>query len=94
VITFNFTSSPGNHSVTQSSFDTPCNPLSGGFDSGTVFIPQGVTQGFPTWNLTVTNATSRELSTRTVNLHVLTPAKPSGSSVKLILTALVEWLGT
>jgi len=58
VITFKFNGSPGNHSVTQSSFDTPCDPLSGGFDSGTVFIPQNTTQGFPTWNLTVTNATS------------------------------------
>lgn len=27
-------SHPKNHTVTQSSFDSPCSPLSGGFDSG------------------------------------------------------------
>ncbi|MDK0628442.1 hypothetical protein P5F04_16440, partial [Clostridium perfringens] len=38
-VTFRFTGAPGNHTVTQSSFADPCNPLAGGFDSGFVFIP-------------------------------------------------------
>jgi plastocyanin len=48
-----------NHTVTQSSFADPCNPLNvngtTGFDSG--FMPVGVneTSGFPTWNYTVTD---------------------------------------
>ncbi len=33
----NFSFSPGNHSVVQSSFDKPCQPLADGFSSG--FIP-------------------------------------------------------
>jgi hypothetical protein len=50
--------SPGNHSVTQSSFAAPCTPLTGGFDSGLIFTPAGVT-GFAEWNLTITNASAR-----------------------------------
>jgi len=57
VVMFTFSGSPGNHSVTQSSFTDPCDPIPGGFDTGTVFIPPGLTTGFPTWNLTVTNGT-------------------------------------
>ncbi|KAF9524559.1 Cupredoxin [Crepidotus variabilis] len=37
--TINFTFNPKNHTVTQSSFDTPCSGLDGGFKTG--FIPVG-----------------------------------------------------
>lgn len=48
--------SPGNHSVTQSSFASPCEPLAGGFDSGWIEIPAGTTVTTPpTWSLTITN---------------------------------------
>ena len=49
--------SPGNHSITQSSFESPCDPLGNGFDSGNIFIPD-TTGGFPTWNLTITNTSA------------------------------------
>jgi plastocyanin len=41
-----------NHTATQSSFEDPCRPLAGGFDSG--FFPVGadVTE-FPTWSVTI-----------------------------------------
>ncbi|KAK0218763.1 hypothetical protein IW262DRAFT_1274203, partial [Armillaria fumosa] len=57
VITFEFSGAPGNHSITQSSLANPCTPLSGGFDSGWVFI-SGPETPVPQWNLTVTNASS------------------------------------
>ncbi|KAJ6624102.1 hypothetical protein B0H10DRAFT_1785471, partial [Mycena sp. CBHHK59/15] len=55
VVSFVFSGIPGNHSVTQSSFATPCQPLPRGFDSS--FIAGREIQGgrFPTWTLTVTN---------------------------------------
>lgn len=54
VITFNFSGLiAGNHTVTQSSFDTPCQPLKGGFNSGYVYIPNSTTSDFPLWNLTI-----------------------------------------
>ncbi|OCB87689.1 hypothetical protein A7U60_g5215 [Sanghuangporus baumii] len=56
IVTFTFSGVPGNHSVTQSSFTAPCDPLGNGFDSGNILIPAGTSSGFPTWNLTVTNA--------------------------------------
>ncbi|KAG9016052.1 hypothetical protein FRB90_003715 [Tulasnella sp. 427] len=41
-----------NHTVTQSSFDSPCTPLYGGFDSG--FMPVDVNATvFPVYNVTV-----------------------------------------
>jgi len=59
VITFNFSGVPGFHSVAQSTFSSPCQPTTGGFDSG--FVEVGVTGPaptmFPTWNLTITNGT-------------------------------------
>ncbi|CAK5283691.1 unnamed protein product [Mycena citricolor] len=57
VVTFQFTGNPGNHSVTQSSFADPCNPLSGGFDSGWIFLNStSVTAAqSPTWELTITD---------------------------------------
>lgn len=51
--------SPGNHSITQSTFAQPCNPMPGGFDSGNVLIPASNVSQTPEWNLTVVNATSR-----------------------------------
>ncbi|KAJ7106348.1 hypothetical protein C8R44DRAFT_681257 [Mycena epipterygia] len=52
VVTFNFTGSPGNHSVTQSSFAQPCVPLPGGLDSGFRRVLSHP-DGFPQWNITV-----------------------------------------
>ncbi|KAJ7838087.1 hypothetical protein B0H14DRAFT_2790053 [Mycena olivaceomarginata] len=43
-----------NHSVTQSSFGNPCEPLDKGFDSGWVSVPQNLSS-VPEWNLTITN---------------------------------------
>ncbi|THG97568.1 hypothetical protein EW026_g4459 [Hermanssonia centrifuga] len=54
-VTFMWSGAPGNHSVTQSSLDSPCQPLPNGFDSGFVFIPTPATSGIPSWNLTITN---------------------------------------
>ncbi|CAK5273434.1 unnamed protein product [Mycena citricolor] len=61
VVTFQFTGNPGNHSVTQSSFADPCNPLSGGFDSGWIFLNStSVTAAqSPTWELTITDDSKR-----------------------------------
>ncbi|KAI0655271.1 hypothetical protein C8Q70DRAFT_887643, partial [Cubamyces menziesii] len=55
VITFVFDGMPGNHTVAQSAFGKPCEPLEGGFDSGFIFVPQGASAPFPTWNLTITD---------------------------------------
>ncbi|KAF7369702.1 hypothetical protein MVEN_00301700 [Mycena venus] len=56
IVTFQFTGAPGNHSVTQSSFANPCQPLAGGFDSGWVSVPAGQSlESPPEWNLTITN---------------------------------------
>jgi len=57
VITFSFTGAPGNHSITQSSFASPCTPLAGGFDSGWVLIPEPGLGSTPTFNLTITDDT-------------------------------------
>ncbi|KAJ7642926.1 Cupredoxin, partial [Mycena rosella] len=54
VVTFQFTGIPGNHSVTQSSFDAPCQPLKGGFDSGWILIEAGTTAP-PQWSINITN---------------------------------------
>ncbi|KAG6917641.1 hypothetical protein DXG01_001748 [Tephrocybe rancida] len=48
----NFVFHPKNHTVTQSSFDQPCVPLAGGFDSG--FKPVAAEGGgLPNWQYTV-----------------------------------------
>ncbi|PAV20249.1 extracellular serine-rich [Pyrrhoderma noxium] len=57
VVMFTFSGVPGNHSITQSSFESPCDPLGNGFDSGNIFIPD-TKGGFPTWNLTITNTST------------------------------------
>ncbi|KAJ3568325.1 hypothetical protein NP233_g5789 [Leucocoprinus birnbaumii] len=55
VINFRFSGMPGNHSVTQSTFNDPCTPMVGGFDSGWVFLPNPGLTPIPEWNLTITN---------------------------------------
>jgi len=58
VITFKFTGAPGNHTVTQSTFADPCDPVAGGFDSGWVFVPPTpALSATPEWNLTITDDT-------------------------------------
>jgi hypothetical protein len=47
--------SPGNHSVTQSTFATPCQPLAVGFDSGFIAARQHADGTFPIFNHTVIN---------------------------------------
>ncbi|KAH8100608.1 hypothetical protein BXZ70DRAFT_938030 [Cristinia sonorae] len=42
-----------NHSVTQSSFAAPCSPLEGGVNSGFMPVAANVTEGFPTFTITV-----------------------------------------
>ncbi|KAF8514676.1 hypothetical protein JB92DRAFT_2718931, partial [Gautieria morchelliformis] len=44
------------HSVTQSSFDNPCTPLQGGFDSAVTGNPP-LRLTLPEWNLTITDDT-------------------------------------
>ncbi|KAJ6562196.1 hypothetical protein B0H19DRAFT_944411, partial [Mycena capillaripes] len=59
VITFRFSGIPGNHTVTQSSFANPCQPIADGFDSGWIGILKNGTDGvLPEWNLTITNDTA------------------------------------
>ncbi|KAI0368461.1 hypothetical protein BV20DRAFT_464708 [Pilatotrama ljubarskyi] len=57
VVTFVFDGMPGNHTVAQSSFQNPCEPVQGGFDSGYIFVPNNTdfTGPFPTFNLTIDN---------------------------------------
>ncbi|RDX44737.1 hypothetical protein OH76DRAFT_1359157 [Lentinus brumalis] len=56
-VTFIFDGNPGNHTVAQSSFATPCEPLEGGFNSG--FFPvSGASGPFGTWTLTITDVTT------------------------------------
>ena len=60
VVTFTFTGAPGNHTVAQSSMDSPCQQIPNGFSSGFIRVPAGATDGFPSWNLTITNDQERE----------------------------------
>ncbi|KAL1939632.1 hypothetical protein VTO73DRAFT_9665 [Trametes versicolor] len=59
VVTFVFDGAPGNHTVAQSAFGKPCEPLAGGFDTGYIFVPAGTdaSSTFPTFNITVEDAT-------------------------------------
>ncbi|KAH9835690.1 uncharacterized protein C8Q71DRAFT_709593 [Rhodofomes roseus] len=50
-ITFQF--KQANHTVTQSSLNDPCHKISGGFDSGFMFVPSNQTDNFPTYTITV-----------------------------------------
>ncbi|KAH9082097.1 hypothetical protein EDB83DRAFT_2336437 [Lactarius deliciosus] len=51
--TVQFTFNPKNHTVTQSTFASPCAPLSGGFDSGFNPVAVGTASNFPIFNVTV-----------------------------------------
>ncbi|CAE6479332.1 unnamed protein product [Rhizoctonia solani] len=44
---------PKNHTVTESSFDDPCNAIDGGFLTGFVPVPENQTSDFPTRNFKV-----------------------------------------
>ncbi|KAH9896596.1 hypothetical protein C8Q73DRAFT_686160 [Cubamyces lactineus] len=57
IVTFVFDSVPSNHSVVQSTFESPCQPLKGGFASGFIIVPDGSMAPFPTWNLTIEDDT-------------------------------------
>jgi len=50
-VVFHF--NPKNHTVTQSSFGSPCGPLQGGIDSGFIPVPQNQTDHLPTFTVTV-----------------------------------------
>ncbi|KAF9068736.1 Cupredoxin [Rhodocollybia butyracea] len=50
-----FTFQQKNHTVTQSSFASPCSPLADGFDSGFVPVDANTTSGFLSAELTVGN---------------------------------------
>jgi len=50
-----FTFQQKNHTVTQSSFASPCSPLANGFDSGFVPVAANVTSDFTTAELTIEN---------------------------------------
>ncbi|KAJ3821061.1 Cupredoxin [Lentinula raphanica] len=50
-----FTFQQKNHTVTQSSFASPCSPLASGFDSGFVPVADNVTSDFITAELTIEN---------------------------------------
>ncbi|KAJ7318794.1 hypothetical protein DFH08DRAFT_942533 [Mycena albidolilacea] len=54
IVSFQFTGAPGNHTVTQSNFANPCDPVQGGFDSGWIARPEGLPKA-PEWNLTITD---------------------------------------
>lgn len=97
VVTFIYSGSPGNHTVAQSTLDNPCQPMSGGFDSGFILIPTNTTSGFPTWNLTITNDQERELFVVvTLTQKVTVPCQQSTSTARscfLNPTAPRAWLG-
>ncbi len=61
VVTFVFDGIPGNHTVAQSAFAKPCEPLAGGLDSGFIFVPPttDAASSFPTFNLTIEDDTKR-----------------------------------
>ncbi|KAJ7597202.1 hypothetical protein C8J56DRAFT_919477 [Mycena floridula] len=54
IVLFQFVSK--NHTVSQSAFATPCEPLTGGFSSGFKPVDNSTTD-FPTWSLTVNDTT-------------------------------------
>lgn len=71
-VTFLWKNLPRNHSVTQSSAESPCAPLKGGFNSGFLSAPPNTTAGFPSWNLTITAGPERaSISVRSNLITVL-----------------------
>jgi hypothetical protein len=92
--------SPGNHTVSQSSFNNPCGMLEGGFDSGYIVIPSGLTSGFPTFNLTITNASIREfclnaakLSDRDLSASVAFDSYLDSLQAACACSSLYSWPG-
>lgn len=61
IVTFLFDKIHGNHTVAQSTFGRPCEPLAGGFDSGFIFVPDTIdaSSSFPTFNITIVEDTER-----------------------------------
>ncbi|KAJ7921162.1 hypothetical protein B0H13DRAFT_2318734 [Mycena leptocephala] len=57
IVSFQFSGVPGNHSVTQSTGKSPCEPADGGFDSGWIFVNETLST-LPEWNITITNDTT------------------------------------
>ncbi|KZS86726.1 hypothetical protein SISNIDRAFT_396866, partial [Sistotremastrum niveocremeum HHB9708] len=58
IIQFVFDGSPGQHSVVQSDFENPCQPLDGGFNSGFVDVAAGFSGPFQVYELQVKNASA------------------------------------
>nr|GAT45219.1 predicted protein [Mycena chlorophos] len=58
VFSFGVPGAASNHTVTQSTLKTPCEPVAGGFDSGWVEIANTSTAPAPTFNLTITDASA------------------------------------
>ncbi|KZS86729.1 hypothetical protein SISNIDRAFT_393720, partial [Sistotremastrum niveocremeum HHB9708] len=56
IIQFVFSGSPGLHSVTQSNFENPCQPLPGGFSSGFVSVSSGSQGPFMAYEIRIVNA--------------------------------------
>ena len=63
VVTFVFDTPGTNHTVAQSTFANPCEPLEGGFNSGFFFVNSS-SGPFGTWTLTVTDVNTREYPAR------------------------------
>ena len=59
VITFVFDAVGTNHTVVQSAFASPCEPLANGFSSGFTSGPAGTGDAPATWNLTITDTSKR-----------------------------------
>ncbi|GJJ10866.1 hypothetical protein Clacol_005094 [Clathrus columnatus] len=57
IVSFQFSGSPGNHTVSQANFSAPCEQLEGGFDSNFVSIPSGFKGPNPVFNLTIEDDT-------------------------------------
>lgn len=84
-----YSCSPGNHSITQSTFTDPCDPMPGGFDSGWVSIPNAGVNPPPEWNLTITDASKRIiLSYPLLKVHSTFP--PLSSHLVLLQAALTR----
>ncbi|KIJ38733.1 hypothetical protein M422DRAFT_176279 [Sphaerobolus stellatus SS14] len=57
IVTFVFSGVPGDHTVSQAAFGSPCEQLPNGFDSDFVSVPAGFSGTKPTWNLTIEDDT-------------------------------------
>ena len=89
VVTFVFDTPGTNHTVAQSAFAKPCEPLPGGFDSG--YTPGPANAGDPpaTWNLTITNDAKRKLRTPLfISLSCVRVITPDRLTSAFICTAI------